>query len=163
MTWVEDVHGGAVAAQRAPTSGVDGGRGGHAHERETLPGTGTAEAGCSGGGHCRGWELLEGGRRRAAGCSGAGAGGRRLLGAGGSSGRAAGRAARLLRGAVGSARRATAPPGRDGGRGGRRPGWSAAARSGAAGPAAARSGAAGLAAARSGMGAERAVGMRDIL
>jgi hypothetical protein len=137
-----------VAAQRAPTSGVDGGRGGRAHERGTLPGTGTAEAGCSGAGAAGGGS-----------CSGAGAGGRRLLGAGGSSGRAA----RLLRGAVGRARRAVAPPGRDGGRGGRRPGWIAAARSGAAGPAAAWSGAAGLAAARSGMGARRAVGMRDIL
>jgi hypothetical protein len=126
-------------------------------------GDGHCQGGLLGGGRCQGWELLGGGRRRAVGCSGAGAGGQRLLGAGGSSGRVAGRAARLLRGAVGRARRAAAPLGRDGGRGGRRPGWSAAARSGAAGPAAARSRAAGLAAAWSGMGAGLAVGMRDIL
>jgi hypothetical protein len=118
MTWVGDVHGGAVAAQRAPTSGVDGGQGGRAHECEMLSGPGTAGAGCSGAGAARGGRDGRGvarGRAQAGGGSstpGVARGGQLggQLGCGGAR--------------SGVPKRAAAPPGRDGGHGGRRPGRS---------------------------------------
>jgi hypothetical protein len=90
-----------VAAQRAPTSGVDGGRGGRAHERQALPGAGAAGVGSS-------WTGAAG-----ASSSGADAGGRRVLEAG-------------TVAAVGRDLAAAAPRGQDGGRGRWRPGRAAA-------------------------------------
>jgi hypothetical protein len=69
MIWVGDVHGGVVAAQRAPTrAGSTGGRGGCAHEHQALPGAGAAGAssswtGAVGGGRDNRGVGAAGGRR----------------------------------------------------------------------------------------------------